>query len=61
MSNMAEEDAINKIQSELHKGMGLPKCRRCGCMKEALEELRYSLSSPKTRFLQIWLNISNIG
>lgn len=46
---MAEKDAINKIQSELHEGMGLAKCRRCGCMKEALEELRYSLSSLKTK------------
>lgn len=42
---MAETNPIDKIQSQLQEGMGLPKCRKCGCMKETLENLRASLSS----------------
>jgi len=63
MSNMAEKDVIKKIQSELHEGMGLAKCRKCGCMKEALEEMRYSLASLQTegssdliKHVEHWLN-----
>ncbi len=33
----------NNIQSELQEGMSLAKCKKCGCMKEALENLRSSL------------------
>lgn len=40
---MAERDVIPIIQSELLEGMGLAKCRHCGCMKETLEGLRSSL------------------
>ena len=36
---------MDKIQSELREGMELPKCRKCGCMKESLESLQMSLSS----------------
>jgi len=39
------KDAFEKIQSELQEGTGLAKCRKCGCMKETLENLRASLSS----------------
>lgn len=39
---------MDKIQSELQEGMGLPKCRKCGCMKETLENLQTSLSSLQT-------------
>ncbi len=37
------ENPIVRIQSELQEGMGLPKCKKCGCMKEALETLQASL------------------
>ncbi len=30
---------IEKIKSELREGMGLERCRKCGCMKESLENL----------------------
>jgi hypothetical protein len=39
-----EKDLVEKIRSELQEGIALAKCRRCGCMKEALENLRFSLS-----------------
>jgi len=42
---MAETNPMDKIQSELREGMELPKCRKCGCMKETLESLQTSLSS----------------
>jgi len=33
-----------KLTSELEKGITLSKCRKCGCMKGALEEIREILS-----------------
>ncbi len=42
---MAQKSPLNKIQSELQEGMGLAKCRKCGCMKDALEALQSSLLS----------------
>lgn len=40
--NMAEKKSIDKIKSELQKGINLAKCRKCGCMKETLELLSNS-------------------
>ena len=45
---MAEKNMIDSIQSELKKGMSLAKCRKCGCMKETLENLRSSLHPLQT-------------
>ena len=45
MNGMAEKNLMDKIRSELQEGIGLQKCRRCGCMKEILENLRSSLPS----------------
>lgn len=39
---------IGEIQSELQKGMKLAKCKRCGCMKQTLENLQASLSLLQT-------------
>lgn len=39
------EGPVQKIQSELRKGMSFKKCKKCGCMKETLETLRSSLPS----------------
>jgi len=36
---------LEKIEAELREGMALAKCRKCGCMKEALETLRTALGS----------------
>jgi tetrahydromethanopterin S-methyltransferase subunit A len=54
------KDLIGKIRSELQEGVGLAKCRRCGCMKEALENLRSSLSLLKgEEFFYLLLNIED--
>lgn len=42
---MSEQGQTEKIRSELQEGMRLKKCRQCGCMKESLENLQFSLSS----------------
>jgi hypothetical protein len=42
---MSDTNPMDTIQSELREGMELPKCRKCGCMKETLENLQISLSS----------------
>ena len=45
---MAEERLMDGIQSELLQGIGLAKCRKCGCMQETLKNLGASLSSLQT-------------
>jgi tetrahydromethanopterin S-methyltransferase subunit A len=55
-----ERNLIEKIRSELRDGIGLAKCRRCGCMKEALENLRSSLSLLKgEEFFYLLLNVED--
>ncbi|MBI4651674.1 hypothetical protein HY745_10405 [Candidatus Desantisbacteria bacterium] len=44
---MTEKESIQKIKSEIENGMGLAKCAKCGCMKEALENLLASFSLNK--------------
>ena len=41
---MAVNRDLKTLLSELRKGMALSKCRSCGCMKGALEDLRESLA-----------------
>lgn len=45
MSKMLESDHISRIYSELQEGISLAKCRKCGCMKETLENLEATLST----------------
>lgn len=45
---MLDRNALEKGKASLKEGMSLTKCRQCGCMKEALENLRSSLESLKT-------------
>lgn len=54
---------LKTLLSELRKGMALSKCRKCGCMKGALEELRESLadypagaSAALRKKVQTWLD-----
>src|SRR5262249_8059589 len=35
---------LERIRVELHEGIRLAKCRKCGCMQEALEHLQTALS-----------------
>ncbi len=44
---MADKESLHTFESEIEEGMGLEKCRHCGCMHDALEEMRSSLSSRK--------------
>jgi hypothetical protein len=41
---MSADKRLNKLTSEFDKGIALAKCRKCGCMKGALEEIRDSLA-----------------
>ncbi len=36
---------LEKIKDELHEGISLAKCRKCGCMKETLETLGKALKN----------------
>ncbi len=60
---MAVNRDLKTLLSELRKGMALTKCRRCGCMKGALEELRENLadypagdSAALRKEVQTWLD-----
>ena len=46
---MKSSDAIEKVSSELKKGMSLAKCQICGCMKETLENLSSTLTLLDTK------------
>ena len=46
---MTNKESIQIIKSEIEEGMRLPKCKKCGCMKETLENLTASLSSNESR------------
>ena len=37
---MSRKETLQQIHSQLEQGMGLKKCRQCGCMGETLESLR---------------------
>jgi len=60
---MAVNRDLKTLLSELRKGMALSKCRKCGCMKGALEELRDNLadypaddSAALRKKVQTWLD-----
>jgi hypothetical protein len=60
---MAVNRDLKTLLSELRKGMALSKCRKCGCMKGALEELRENLaddpagdSAALCKKVQTWLD-----
>jgi hypothetical protein len=42
-------NSIKKCTSEFEKGISLSKCRKCGCMKGALDEMRNILTSVNER------------
>lgn len=46
---MTNKESIQKIKSEIEEGIRLTKCKRCGCMKETLENLLASLSSNESK------------
>lgn len=44
---MVDKDSLRTVESEIEEGMALQKCRHCGCMRGALEDMRSSLSALK--------------
>jgi hypothetical protein len=42
---MAKADKLTILTGEFEKGASLAKCRKCGCMNGALEEMETKLSS----------------
>ena len=38
---------LKKLTEELEKGISLAKCRQCGCMRGALEEIRGRLEAER--------------
>lgn len=45
---MMNEDNIHTIRQELNAGLQLAKCKKCGCMKDTLDNLAVLLSSINT-------------
>ena len=41
---MIDKEIFNKIHNEIEQGMRLRKCRKCGCMKDTLEQLLSAMS-----------------
>ncbi len=41
---MDEISSIKGIEEKLQTAMGLPKCRKCGCMEETLKTIKAQLS-----------------
>ncbi len=50
---------FKKVYSELHKGMRLTKCRKCGCMRGTLENLKTSLPLLKNKDAKVLLQNVN--
>ncbi len=44
---VSAEHGMDGVLALLQEGMGLAKCRKCGCMKDALDNIAASLRSPK--------------
>ncbi len=44
---VVKANPIQTLELEFEKGTSLEKCRQCGCMLGALEEIKTSLSSAK--------------
>ncbi len=46
---MSISSTFEQVQSELQRGMRLSKCRKCGCMRGTLENLRASLPALRNK------------
>ncbi len=44
---MEEKNSIKNIKENIQRAMELPKCRKCGCMKESLETMKNELLKTK--------------
>jgi hypothetical protein len=50
---MSMDERQNKLTSEFKKGIALSKCRKCGCMKGALEGIQEILSHDQGEHAEI--------
>ena len=46
---MTETDKLKKLAGEFEAGIAQEKCRKCGCMKGALEEILDNLEAIRDR------------
>lgn len=49
---MTNDERIKKAGAEIEKGISLPKCRKCGCMKNTLDSIAAALVSDEGRGLR---------
>lgn len=55
---MVDTDKLTKLIFELETGMSLKKCRQCGCMKGALEEIRTALENADENATEFKKNVN---
>lgn len=62
-NSMSISNSLEKVKTELKEGIGLSKCRKCGCMKGALENLRAAIALLQSeeapdllKNIEVWLN-----
>lgn len=55
-SGMEENNDIRNVVASIQSAMELPKCRKCGCMKESLETMKSKLLKSKNNNLSELLN-----
>lgn len=53
---MEENNSIKSIKESIQEAMELPKCRKCGCMKESLETIKNELLKAKDNDISELLN-----
>lgn len=53
---MEEDNFIKGIKESIQEAMELPKCRKCGCMKESLETMKNELLKAKNNDISELLN-----
>ena len=56
---MSEQNLLETVEVELEQGMALSKCRQCGCMNDALENLEAALPAlPPEAALRLQARVS---
>lgn len=56
---MTDEHYLNKIFGKIEKGMKLSKCRNCGCMQGALDELEAFFGEKAENYSELFEEIKN--
>ena len=45
-TQIVDTEAVQDAETQLQEGMALAKCRKCQCMKDALDNVSVTLRSP---------------